>query len=148
MHWWKVAELEEVLELDEAAIKVAEEKEKLIVVQAEVKKSKVIAEVKLKAIKKFKASKDFEAKVTEGSSMAYEYGFRACKALVSWLLLGVNLSCLQPKNNDDEVEEDPAMPLTLVVEAPAFEPIIEVITKLAAKNITKDYVEPTIIDVT
>ena len=39
--------------------------------------------MKLKAIEKFKASKDFETKVTKDSLVAYKYGFEACKAWIA-----------------------------------------------------------------
>ena len=100
MHRWKVAKIEEVLELDEI--------EKLFEARAKVDKSKVIAKVKLRAIKEFKASKDFEAEVPKGSSIGYEYGFKTCKVQVTQLLLGVDLSHLQLEDSDDEAEEDPS----------------------------------------
>ncbi|KAG1331825.1 hypothetical protein COCNU_02G017930 [Cocos nucifera] len=117
-----VAKLEEALELDEAAIKVTEEKEKLIKALAEVEKSKVVAEARLKAIKEFKASACFEAEVAKGSSMAYEYKFEAYKVSVVWLFSGVDISGLDP-----------------IAEASTSKPIIEVIVKLVPKGCYQAY---------
>lgn len=41
-----------------------------------------VAEVKLRAIKEYKALVYFEAKVVEGLVVAYGYGFEACNAPV------------------------------------------------------------------
>ena len=63
------------MELGEVTIKAVEDKVKLVEAWVEAKKLKEIAKAKLKAIEDFKALPDFEAKVAEGFSIAYMYGF-------------------------------------------------------------------------
>ena len=46
----------------------------------------------MKAIKEFKASLEFKAKVIEGSLVAYGYGFDACKVLVVHFFPEVDIS--------------------------------------------------------
>ncbi|EHA8589916.1 hypothetical protein COCNU_scaffold013426G000020 [Cocos nucifera] len=101
----KVAKPKEALELKKAGIKASKEKEKLIKAQAEVEKLKAVAKAKFNAIEEFKVFADFEAKVTNGSSVAYEYRFEACKAWVTQLFLGVDVSCLNLEANNDEAKE-------------------------------------------
>ncbi|KAG1360635.1 hypothetical protein COCNU_09G000980 [Cocos nucifera] len=129
MHRWKVNKLEEALELGEAVIKATEQKEQLIYAWDEAEKSKTVAKAKLKAIEEFRASDSFEAKVTKGSSVEYEYGFEACKVKVAWLFPRINLSHLQFEDSDDKVEEAPAMLLAPTAKALAPKPIIEVTTE-------------------
>ena len=52
----------------------------MIEAQMETKKVKAIAEAKMKVIKEFNASPDFEVEIAEGSIVAYGYGFKACRA--------------------------------------------------------------------
>lgn len=95
-------ELEEVLELGEVALKVAEEKVELAKTQATVKKSKAITNAKLQAMQKHKAFANFKVEVVEGSIVAHNFFFDVCKVQVTRLFPGIHMSYLDPEVNDDE----------------------------------------------
>ncbi|KAG1331963.1 centromere-associated protein E [Cocos nucifera] len=100
----KVAELEEALKLGKAVVKAVEDRVVLIRAKVEEEKAKAIIEAKLKGIEEFKASIEFENEVTEGSSVAYIYDFEAYKRCLGWMVLKLNLSCLRPKDSNNEGE--------------------------------------------
>ena len=63
--------------------------------------------------------------VVKGSSMAYEYGFKACRRCVARMLSRVDLSHLQHKDSDDEDElamAAKAQAPKLAVNEPTIEP--------------------------
>ncbi|KAG1363515.1 hypothetical protein COCNU_11G003420 [Cocos nucifera] len=115
----------------------------LIKALAREEKEKAFIEAKLKAIKEFRASKEFENEIAEGSLVAYEYGFEACKRCLAWMLPKLDLSGLHPKDSDDEdkpilVDEVPT--IKPVADEPATMPTIED----AAWDPTKEATDPTI----
>ncbi|KAG1360789.1 hypothetical protein COCNU_09G002520 [Cocos nucifera] len=73
----RIIELEEKLQLKQAE---AEEKLKSLEARGKANKVKIIAKAKVKAIKEYKALGEFKVEIIEGSSVAYGYGFDACKA--------------------------------------------------------------------
>ncbi|KAG1358612.1 hypothetical protein COCNU_08G000580 [Cocos nucifera] len=86
----------------EVAIKAVEGKVELIKAIAEEEKRKAITEAKFKGIEEYKASPEFKDEVTEGSSVAYVYGFNTCKARLHRLVPKLDLSHLNPGDSDHE----------------------------------------------
>ena len=65
--------------LEEVAIKATKDRVELINATIEEEKTKAVAEAKLKGIEEYKASWEFKLKVTDGSLVAYVYGFKTYK---------------------------------------------------------------------
>ena len=142
VHQQKIAKLEEALEIDKVPLKATKEKAEAVEAWAIEEKSKAVTKAKSQAVEQFKAPTDFEAKVTNGCSMAYGYRFQACKMQVALLFSKVDMIHLDPEANDNEaeVEEDQAVlssaveaevtPTTKVAPAPSSEPMVEEATQL------------------
>nr|XP_029116145.1 uncharacterized protein LOC105059422 isoform X1 [Elaeis guineensis] len=91
--------------------------------QAEADKAKAVAEAKLKAVEEYKASAEFEAKVTEGSSVVFGYGFDACKAQVAHFFPEMDVSRLNPYEVvGEEVEQQAGGSVEPTVEPVVVEP--------------------------
>ena len=52
-------------------------------VEAAIDKASVVIEVRAKAIEEFKTSEELRSEIIEGSTVAYEFGFDACKVQVA-----------------------------------------------------------------
>ncbi|KAG1360731.1 putative serine/threonine-protein kinase BLUS1-like [Cocos nucifera] len=100
----KGAELEDALEPEEVVVRVTEDKVELIKAKAEEEKAKAIVEARLKGIKEFKASAEFENEVTEGSLVAYVYSFKAYKACMGRMVPKLDLSRLRAEYSNSESE--------------------------------------------
>ncbi|KAG1363529.1 hypothetical protein COCNU_11G003560 [Cocos nucifera] len=95
MRQQRITELEMEIQAKEVALKEAKENLQLSI-KAMTDKALTIIEVGVKAIKEFKALDEFKSKIVEGTLVAHEFGFDACKAQVVHFFLGVNVSRFNP----------------------------------------------------
>lgn len=69
-----------------------------------VEKSRAIYQAKLRAIEAYKASKEFQVEIADSATSSFLTGFDLYKVQVAWLLPGVDVYCLNPKQSEDEFE--------------------------------------------
>lgn len=80
VHWERTTKLEKKLQLSEKALKMVEEKIKVIVAKATKEKSAMIVEAIAQAMEEFKASKGFKVEIAKGSMVTYGFSLNYYKA--------------------------------------------------------------------